>query len=408
MFEKIFTYSWAIRRHEFGPMSSERKSILCCMHENGYCRLTLQSEANYLLRAAQKIISLPRKQVFTEDELLKVANGNSKPSERRYHNDSSQRLFIAMKRLLSAVNRIHRQYDSIAHYSDMVEDFLATLHGKSPKSISSYRWLIRNFLLFTVENKILLESLSADTLDSFFESKKHLSKITISHFCLTLRRWLVFCGQRNICQAGLEQHIIFPRIYRFSEIPSSFSWDAAKAMIDLQVSENPKARLRDRAIMLLLTTYGIRASELCNLTLDAIDWDAEIITFFRFKTHSEDAFLLDLEVGNAIIDYLLHERPQTDCRFLFLSSRRPYKQVTNNVLFGIVRARHKKLGITGCKHGPHSIRHTVACHLLKENTRYNEISNFLGHRELGSTAIYAKADFDGLKSVAMQNMEDLI
>jgi len=123
MFEKIFTYSWAIRRHEFGPMSSERKSILCCMHENGYCRLTLQSEANYLLRAAQKIISLPRKQVFTEDELLKVANGNSKPSERRYHNDSSQRLFIAMKRLLSAVNRIHRQYDSIAHYSDMVEDF---------------------------------------------------------------------------------------------------------------------------------------------------------------------------------------------------------------------------------------------------------------------------------------------
>ena len=73
----------------------------------------------------------------------------------------------------------------------------------------------------------------------------------------------------------------------------------------------------------------------------------------------------------------------------------------------IVRRRFDRLGIVGGRRGPHSLRHAAAQHLLDQGMSMKVIGDFLGHRSLSSTAMYAKIDLNALREVADFDLEDL-
>jgi site-specific recombinase XerD len=115
------------------------------------------------------------------------------------------------------------------------------------------------------------------------------------------------------------------------------------------------------------------------------------------------------EVGNALIDYLKSVRPETHYREVFFCLRPPFKPFSKNTnLHQIVTYWRELAGIHfrhPQRHGLHSLRHSLATHLLEDGAPFSVIAEILGHASMSSTMIYAKASVESLRQVALSTQE---
>jgi integrase len=159
---------------------------------------------------------------------------------------------------------------------------------------------------------------------------------------------------------------------------------------------------------LLLAVYGFRSSEVSGLLLSDFDWRSETLTIDRRKGSGRRQYPLVREVGDAVLDYLLHSRPRCGCRNLFVSLYPPHHPIGPSVIWAIISRRFSKLGIQCRRRGPHTLRHACATRLLQGGASFKEISDLLGHRDADSAAIYAKVDVPMLRQVAEFDLGGLL
>jgi integrase len=150
----------------------------------------------------------------------------------------------------------------------------------------------------------------------------------------------------------------------------------------------------------LCSIYGLRAGEVVNLKLDDFDWANETFTVHRGKRGRVQQFPLQYEVGEKILGYLKHARPNTACRHLFITLKPPYRPVSSATIWTIIAKRIERLGGPIENFGPHSLRHACATHLLRNGCALKDIADFLGHRTMTSVGIYARFDVRSLRHVA--------
>ncbi|GMR24324.1 MAG: hypothetical protein BMS9Abin37_2855 [Acidobacteriota bacterium] len=118
----------------------------------------------------------------------------------------------------------------------------------------------------------------------------------------------------------------------------------------------------------------------------------ELTLVGRTKTRRERALPLTEEVGAALAEYVLHERPQLRLPHVFLSSRAPRGPVTPRAIGDIVGRKLRRAGIQAPSYGAHVLRHSLATRLVNEGVSIKQIANLLGHTSIDTTAIYAKVD----------------
>ena len=111
-------------------------------------------------------------------------------------------------------------------------------------------------------------------------------------------------------------------------------------------------------------------------------------------------------VGNAVISYLKHGRPETGASEIIVSheSSKKGKKLSTATIHSIVKKHMKKAGIKNWeqkKHGPHSLRHSLAANLLRKNISIPVISTVLGHQSTESTKVYISVDNARLKQCAL-------
>jgi site-specific recombinase XerD len=157
------------------------------------------------------------------------------------------------------------------------------------------------------------------------------------------------------------------------------------------------ADIRDRAILLLLAVYGLRAGEVRHLRLEDFDWEQELLSVTCPKTRQTRTYPLSRLVGDAVLRYLKEVRPRSVHRELFLALHAPIRPLRE--LWGIVAKRLRPLGVSIPHHGPHALRHACAAHLLAQGLSLKEIGDHLGHRDPDATRLYAKVDLVGLRQV---------
>ena len=135
-------------------------------------------------------------------------------------------------------------------------------------------------------------------------------------------RWL-HLTERTV--HDLSSTVIAPPVYAFEGIPSAVgAEDVKKIMAVTQKDCTPKG-IRDYAILMLLSTYGVRAGEITMLRLDDVDWRNEIIRIRHNKTGATSYLPLLPEVGEAILQYLQKSRPKTAFREVFIRCCAPYR-----------------------------------------------------------------------------------
>ncbi|MES0192706.1 tyrosine-type recombinase/integrase [Mesorhizobium sp. C264A] len=128
----------------------------------------------------------------------------------------------------------------------------------------------------------------------------------------------------------------------------------------LATTEGDRPRdIRDRAILTLLITYGLRAGEVSGLQLGDLDWEQEMLRVRCPKPGRTHLYPLSAGVGQTVLRYLREVRPKHINRSLFLTMKVPIKPLNRGVIKWIVCSRLDRLGIKGKRRGPHALRHAA-------------------------------------------------
>lgn len=152
---------------------------------------------------------------------------------------------------------------------------------------------------------------------------------------------------------------------------------------------------RNKAITLLALSTGLRAADICGLKLNDIDWVHSYIRIVQQKTDYAYTIPMTNEIGNAIVDYLLEERPAVDSPFVFLRSLAPYQPLVSHsgirrVLFDVIN--DSDIEPDGRIYGTRITRHSMASRMLRNGMPLPAISALLGHKDKESVMIYITTD----------------
>jgi site-specific recombinase XerD len=273
--------------------------------------------------------------------------------------------------------------------------------------------LHRHHLLFFERylSRIRLRSLAALTpahISAFIVSEgRRRCKQVMCLLCTALRTFLRYAYMKAVVPEDLSSSVPRPKTYRKSSLPRSITWDEVKAMLAV-VDRRTPVGLRDHAMLLLIVTYGLRAREVASLQLGDIDWKRDRLHIRERKAKHATTYPLSETVGQAVLAYLQHARPETDQRRLFLCCLPPVRPVTHATVSMRVTKYLRKAGARVPRPGSHTLRHTCVTRLVDAGFSLKEIGDYVAHRSPVSTAVYAKVSMRNLREVALSDGEDML
>jgi site-specific recombinase XerD len=248
-----------------------------------------------------------------------------------------------------------------------------------------------------------LDQIQAADLSEFVSCRDHLKPKTVAGIVSDLRSFLRFLTMRGIHQKDLSAELPKIRVPSDATIPSVWDQELLIRLLGAVDRSSAKGK-RDYAILLLACRLGLRVGDIRTLKLENLHWAESTIEITQAKTSAPLTLPLTSEVGEALIDYLKSGRPQSTHREVFLKVSPPFDPFREHNLYDIVTYWRRLAGITfrsPQKRGLHSLRHTLATRLQEKGTPLPTIAGILGHTSLESTRIYAKADVEALRGVAL-------
>lgn len=214
-----------------------------------------------------------------------------------------------------------------------------------------------------------------------------------------LRGFLEFAASRGWVERDLVGAVPVLRSYRLAGLPRGLSNEHIATVLSSPWGHRPCA-IRDRAIVYLLATYGVRRGQISALQLADVDWREQRISFAAHKGGKRIEHTLSAAVAETLAAYLCSQRPQSDSTYVFLRSRAPYRRLNPAAITALVCARFVRCGLPA--RSPHSFRHAFATRLLRAEQPMKAIADLLGHQSLSAVSIYAKVDYARLLECGCQ------
>ena len=292
---------------------------------------------------------------------------------------------------------------TVASYAE----FLREDRGLAQKTISG---LVRECTWFLEwyrgqsNSDSLLEMSIKDVDDYLLYRVPGLRRISRKGVCMRLRCFMRFVHSMGATRCDFSTSILAPTIYTDEAIPSALRPGEITTILEETRKDRSPKGLRDYSILMLLSTYGLRAGEIARLRLDDIDWHADRLTVHHSKTNARTILPLMPAVGEALLAYLRQGRPETNLREIFIRARAPYCGfASGSSLYTPIRRRIEQAGVHPAgKRGPHTFRHARAVSLLRGEVPPKIIGDLLGHRSTASTTPYLKLAVEDLRAVALE------
>lgn len=281
------------------------------------------------------------------------------------------------------------------------QEHMVRNQGLAEETIRVRIRVARNFLSLQFgENCLELSHLLPIDIEQYFLKRSHhCNSTTLKTEASALRcflRFLQFCGD-------ISSHLVgsVPTIpsWRHTIIPEFLAPDDINLLLQHCESETPQGQ-RDIAILLLLIRQGLRAIEICRLTLDDINWDVGFINILG-KNGTRVRLPLLQDVGKAISTYLRHGRPQCSTRNVFVRAIAPFEPFSSSCsVANVVRNAFRRANLNPLRKGSHLLRRSFATMMLQRGASLTEIGQILRHQKTDTTAIYAKVDLGRLRPLA--------
>lgn len=211
-----------------------------------------------------------------------------------------------------------------------------------------------------------------------------------------------FLRVQGLCDERLEAAVPAVAHWRLSTLPRCLS-DLQLAAVLASFDVSTPCGHRNRAIVLCLSTLGLRPGEVADLRLQDIDWRAGTVQLRARKTRRGAVLPLPCEAGRAIVAYLRRERPATHERRVFVQHVGPRrgKPISSHAVSAVVVSALRRAHIEAPLAGAYVFRHTLASRMVQRGASLKEVADFLGHRCLDTATIYAKLDLPVLREVAL-------
>jgi integrase/recombinase XerD len=276
--------------------------------------------------------------------------------------------------------------------------YLARERGLAESTIDNYGRVARLFLSDRERaNGLALERLTAAEVSGFLARECPKRGVAGARDLVNgLRQLLRYLHVSGLISVPLRWAVPAVADLRDRSLPRGLEPAAVKKLL-AGCDRRTLVGRRDYAILLVMARLGLRALEVAALSFDDLDWRAgEIVV--HGKGGQEDRLPLPVDVGQALVSYL-RRRPQTDCRTVFLRVRAPAGPLPVTGVKHVVSGASVRAGLAAV--GAHRLRHTAATGMLRAGASLPEIAQVLRHRQLETTAIYAKVDRRALRALAL-------
>ncbi|MCL2402640.1 MAG: site-specific tyrosine recombinase XerD [Coriobacteriia bacterium] len=290
-----------------------------------------------------------------------------------------------------------------------LEDFLAYLNieqGVSPHTLEAYRRDIADFIQWADSlGRTRLEDVQRSDIDSYIAAlktgKQPLSANSIERRLSAINSFYKYLAREGFSvNSPVSQLARRKKDQRLPNYLSIAQVEALFAALDPDLATNPALGLRNRAMVELLYSSGLRVSELCNLRIDQVNIDEQFLRTMG-KGSKERIVPLGAVALQWLERYLLQGRsalkpkrglPATaDEVFLTVKGKPIYRQA----VYAVVRTAGEQAGIKGLH--PHVLRHTFATHLLNGGADLRALQEMLGHSDLSTTQVYTHLSKEHLK-----------
>ena len=273
----------------------------------------------------------------------------------------------------------------------LINDFKNYLELERNYSNNTSLSYVKDVTLFSDFIKKDLLLVDKKDIEKYIRSLNKSSK-TISHVISSLKSFYNYYMRMGNIKSNPTDQIDRPKIEK--KIPEFLTLEEVSSLLNFEVNNEFEAR--NKAILELLYSSGLRISELTSLELSNIDLD-ECLVRVMGKGSKERIVPLGDYAIDALKEYIYFYRPmlnKNNSSYVFLNNRGGV--LSRQFIFKVIKEECIKKGIRK-NVSPHTLRHTFATHLLKNGADLRIIQELLGHENLSTTQIYTHLTNDKLK-----------
>ena len=272
-------------------------------------------------------------------------------------------------------------------------DYLEIEKGRSPKTRVNYERYLRYFFAQARVRKI--SDIDLDKIKDFrlYLARTELKKVTQNYYVIAIRSFLKYLNKKDLTAISPEK-IELPKIpQRQIEL---IEYKDLERLLVAPATNNLKG-LRDKAILELLFSTGLRISELCALNR-FLDLEKGELTV-RGKGEKLRLVFISDRAKKAIKEYLDRRADAEEPLFVSIFHGKIIGRITPRAAERMVNFYSRKAGIVGKKISPHSLRHFFATDLLVNGADLRSVQELLGHSNIATTQIYTHLTNKELKEV---------
>jgi site-specific recombinase XerD len=292
------------------------------------------------------------------------------------------------------------------YMSELLLEYIEHLEvegGRSARTAENYTLYLERFVEFA--NNIKVDKITSETVRKYRlwlnRYKNHnndeLATITQSYHLIALRGFLSYLSKRDIPSLSPDK-IELPKTSR--KQVTFLNFDEIGRLLD-QIDTSSEVGLRDRALIELLFSSGLRISELVNLNRDHINTKRREF-MVRGKGQKDRPIFVSESAANHVDNYLAVRNDNLPPLFLSYSRNNvsstggDYRRLTARSVQRIISLYAQLAGIT--KHvSPHTMRHSFATDLLMNGADLRSVQSMLGHSNISTTQIYTHVTDQHLK-----------
>jgi integrase/recombinase XerD len=265
---------------------------------------------------------------------------------------------------------------------DKIDEFLGYLEiecGLSRNTILSYGRDLRGF------KGPLTRPAIQDHMAGLMQGRRRRAS-SIARASAALRSFLKYLGRED-----LARFVLAPKKPRL--LPHPLDGNQIRDLIETDTGD--RLSMRDRALLELLYACGLRVSEISTLKMTDLNLDAGYLRCFG-KGDKERVVPIGKRAIEALKEYFAGDRGDTDCEFVFVSSKGG--RLVRESIWRLVRKHALHADVRG-RVFPHAVRHSFATHLVEGGADLRYVQEMLGHSKISTTQVYTAVDRKRLLAV---------
>ena len=365
-----YLYIW-IKLYDYNNPKEELKEVVIEQFLNDYFRTDLSKIEKEHLSINQ------RRYLRAFDVLIKINNNIELETITKIEYNMSDTL-----------NKIYQKFITLANENN-----------NSERTIKNKKRVIELFI-----KKSNFNSPTRQNIINYLESLNTKKTITNTIDNRLIRKFLELCYEENYINIDILR--LWPNSFpnrNCSNVPSEYSNDEIKTLLIESFNfKNEDCHLRNYSILSTVTYTGLRASDICNLKFENIDWNLNKITIIQQKTKKEVSFPLISQIGNPLIDYITNERPKSSSSYIYLTEKG--EKLTPTSITNIINRYfiNSTINIKNKHYGAHALRHSLSTILINNEIPAYNISKTLGHSDTRTLNIYSKVNLTQLRKCVIE------